>query len=966
MRSWGGQTLCSPWSTRWANTLAEHSPQVSERETQDTIGMSLASREELRLASQRIADIAIPGYELKREIGNGSFGSVWEATRLQTGQEVAVKVVRSEHALNWDYFGRELAFLRELEDHPYTLTVLDADLSHEPPFIVTPLVEGGSLEQVGADRERDLKLCSVWIEQLAEALKYIHEKGVIHCDLKPSNILLTASETIRVGDFGQSRRAGQEVAWGTIGFMAPEQCVEDPEGRVNPSVLWDVYGFGATAYWLLTGHRPRITAADREALSTIEQIGGRLAFYRKCLQEHPLVPVRQLNPEVDPDLAQIVESCLKLDPEKRTPSINAVLEDFSRSRKREPLLCLRPWSPGYLVKVAFSRTDVRLMTLLLVLLLWGGYSGWQASRLRQFNFHTDSGLHAQESGRMEEAYLNWLQALKFRPQDRSTLARLSFMPVRQTFPEDDEVKALAFFDEGKSLATASDSGLVHIWSLDGRVLDTLKHEHGPTYVTTSDDSKLLASFSWDGQVFLYDGQIRHRFEHPKDSLNLRPIIEGAVFTHDNRYLVTADGNGALWRWDTETGEGRPLKVSGKAVPQRLAAHPELPLVAAIWDENVARIWDVEKGEPVSPPLAHQREINVVAFSPDGELLATAADDRTVHLWNIEGQPVAALVTDAPNRCLDFSSDGRLAVGSDDGQVKVWNLADLDQSLEEKLSLEHRRPVKSVDFAPEGSWLAVGTGEKEVLWSTSEPNGTVQVWDVDTTSSVAGPWPHDGPVQEVEFTPDGKFLASAAGAARRVSSLYRGTARLWDLRPPEVGTVRPPKRDPAGEIREGNVHLDGSVFSHGENVPILDFAVNRDVGLVATASADRSVRLWSLADGSPVGDPILHDGDAVAVAFGPRGEWLATASHREVFDGPDKGTTVRVWERGSGLPISADLSCPGRLTHLEFSQGATHLTGLTDDHTYRWHLELPSEQSLAEAVEQRLRARLSDSGAVVPR
>ena len=101
---------------------------------------------------------------------------------------------------------------------------------------------------------------------------------------------------------------------------------------------------------------------------------------------------------------------------------------------------------------------------------------------------------------------------------------------------------------------------------------------------------------------------------------------------------------------------------------------------------------------------------------------------------------------------------------------------------------------------------------------------------------------------------------------------------------------------------------------------------------------------------------------MAVAFGPDDQWLATAAH----DPDHQGTNVRLWERATGLPVSGALSCPERLTSLAFADGGDYLLGFNQDHAYRWKLELPSQQRLAQGVERRLRATLNGSGAVVPR
>ncbi len=572
----------------------------------DTLNMSLASLEKSKEASQQVFEVEIPGYEIKSELGRGSFGIVYEAIRLQTGQRVALKLVTHERRLHWEYFARELALLLDLEDHPYTLTVLDAKLDGEHPYIVTPLVEGGSLQN---SAKHDLKSVERWIVQVAEALHYIHSKGVIHCDLKPSNIYLSTSDSIRVGDLGQSRRLMEgEGALGTLGFMAPEQCSLDPEKRVLPSVRWDVYGFGATAYWLLTGVRPRISESDQQEMARLSGVFSRASYYCDCLRLNPLIPVRKLNPKVDFELSVIVEGCLRVDPEKRTPSIADVLDDLRRRQKVEPLQCLRPWTPTYLLGVALRRRAVQFLLVLLLVLAVAGYALYQGAQDRMFAAHTESGIHAQESGRSEEAYLHWLAALRFRTGDKTTLQRLAFLPIQATYPHEDVVRSLSISCDNQVLATASADGTCALWSLEtGAQLDVVRHKADVREVAFSPtDPNLLVTASWDGTAIVYDRAARSTLRvltHEQDGY--APGLTNLGISPDGKQVAIADDNGGIRLWTLATGQGVALErapESDEGVFQQLAFYPQGGLLAGLTRGQTARVWDTNSGKLVSPPL----------------------------------------------------------------------------------------------------------------------------------------------------------------------------------------------------------------------------------------------------------------------------------------------------------------------------------------------------------------------------
>lgn len=302
--------------------------------------------EERRKVKARSEDAPyLEGYQLSKLLGEGSFGHVYMGVQIRTGQSVAVKVFRPE-LFRWSYFGHELKKLLEVAEHPNVITLLDADLAHDPPYCVMPLMESSLAEGEKPSTEQVVG----WLEEVTQALVYMHGRGILHCDLKPSNILVDGEGRARLVDFGQSRSVEDSVsALGTFGYMAPEQA----RPGALPDARWDVYGLGATAYRLLSGRCPRLSEEDRTELTQSQELEERLQRYRELLQERELEPL-----DVDEDLEAIVGACLQLDPERRPASAHQVLEDLKRRRNREPLLCQKPWSARYRLVRFVSRPIV--------------------------------------------------------------------------------------------------------------------------------------------------------------------------------------------------------------------------------------------------------------------------------------------------------------------------------------------------------------------------------------------------------------------------------------------------------------------------------------------------------------------------------------------------------------------------------------------------------------------------------
>ena len=181
----------------------------------------------------------VSGYVLVELLGEGAYGQVWRAWQIRTRKEVAVKVFKQHTGLDWILLQREIERLMRLDRHPHVVTLLDAGLESDPPFYVIDLLEGGSLQQfVDPSSAVDVDRVIAWALEICDALAYVHRKGIIHCDLKPANILVDDESRVRVVDFGQSRVFNESSAGlGTLFFMAPEQATLTELGRpVQPDV----------------------------------------------------------------------------------------------------------------------------------------------------------------------------------------------------------------------------------------------------------------------------------------------------------------------------------------------------------------------------------------------------------------------------------------------------------------------------------------------------------------------------------------------------------------------------------------------------------------------------------------------------------------------------------------------------------------------------------------------------------
>jgi RNA polymerase sigma factor (sigma-70 family) len=261
-------------------------------------------------ASTRGALLPYSDVLLQQQLGEGGMGKVYRAVLRATGAPVAVKIIRKplrQHGAVVARFLEEAELLARLR-HPGLVAVhglgLLPDGGH---FLVMDLVEGSDLARQLACGRVSVAQALRWVSEAADALEYAHQQGVVHCDLKPSNLLLDQAGRIRVTDFGLARSLaddGPRAPAGTVGFMAPEQ-VDPAWGPISPRT--DVHGLGAVLYALLAGQPP--------AAGSLPEMGALPAL------TPPGSPaLTSLRPDVPPSVDALCQRCLAPQPQRRFAS----------------------------------------------------------------------------------------------------------------------------------------------------------------------------------------------------------------------------------------------------------------------------------------------------------------------------------------------------------------------------------------------------------------------------------------------------------------------------------------------------------------------------------------------------------------------------------------------------------------------------------------------------------------------
>jgi eukaryotic-like serine/threonine-protein kinase len=189
-----------------------------------TVGEQMRA-EELSLRAT-VPPAQVPGYRLDRLLGQGAFGQVWVGCNLNTGRSVAIKFYLHRSGVNWSLLTREVKNLVSMSGNRLIVQVLEVGWEAEPPYYVMELLENGSLDDLIRTRGAlPVGKATELFNDIALGLNHSHGKGVLHCDLKPANVLLDQDLQPRLADFGQSRLSTEQTpSLGTLFYMAPEQA----------------------------------------------------------------------------------------------------------------------------------------------------------------------------------------------------------------------------------------------------------------------------------------------------------------------------------------------------------------------------------------------------------------------------------------------------------------------------------------------------------------------------------------------------------------------------------------------------------------------------------------------------------------------------------------------------------------------------------------------------------------------
>lgn len=925
-------------------------------------------------------------YELLEEIGRGGMGVVYKARHVRLNRIVAVKMIAGGALADKDDLYRfevEAAAAAQLQ-HPGIVALYEVGTHESQPYFSMEYISGHNLAQAVAAGPLPSRLAARLLELTARAVHYAHTHGIIHRDLKPANVLLQINDgrlqldrfgepsdgtsgirhlesaIPKVTDFGlakviatDSGRTRTGAVLGTPSYMSPEQAA----GSKSVSSASDVYSLGAILYELITSKPP---FRGETTLGTLAQVADL----------DPILP-RVLNSDVDRDLETICLKCLEKDPARRYPSADALADDLHRYLEGEPIAARRMSAIRRAARWC-RRHPAAAMLLALVLLapLAFGVFNWQIAReereLRDLS-------EIRERGMRRLLYLAQVrqahQALDQADQDRAIDLLRRWLPRN----DQDDLRdwewyylwdlcqgryslrayqgqaTAALYRPGKSQLVSAGGqvgkpGEIRVWDADGKPIRSwTAHANAITALAFSSDGNLLASGSFDRTVRLWDpdsGTELQKLTGHRD--NVRAI----AFAPGGRLLASAGADGTIRLWTPDVGAaGRWTEAHSwpahAGVILALAFSPGGDLLASGGADRKVMLWHAASGKLAATFEGHEGEIACLAFSRIGKFLVSGggrgSNQGEVRWWDVAKKEPLANQYGLSDKVLTLAAgpEGRLAAGSADGLIRIWDKAQSSEPIVFRGDLVR---VQGLAYSADGNYLASAGGSGRVNVFNGEGGqgfvtvsaklqagavafnatgrllaaagrgqlaaGEVAVWDVDQRKTVFSLKEDHGPIAALAFGKE-EFLLAVAGADRKV--------RLFDIK----------HRDKTPLVLSG----------HSDRVLAVAFDAAGD--RLASGCDDGSIRLWNVRTGSLdrvlAADPVAetgHKNGVVAVAFSPNGRLLASGS----FD-----KTVRVWDLESGESFA--LSGHGGTTRaVAFSPDGTQVASASADKTVRlWDL-----------------------------
>lgn len=873
-------------------------------------------------------DRMIGEYHVIREIGRGGMGIVYEAEQASLGRRVALKVLPFAALLDskrLERFRNEARAAARLK-HPNIVAIHAVGCERGVHFFSMELIDGQSLTdlvsqiktgglQVGksqrpatestsptdvdtqmenhlstefsGDRRSFFRSVARVGVQAAEALHYAHQEGVIHRDIKLSNLLMDRDGVLHIADFGLARlEQGSDLTVtgdivGTLRYMSPEQL----EPRTLVDQRTDVYSLGLTLYELVT-LTPAFNTDEKQHLM------------RQVLEDE-LTPIREQVGDVPKDLANIIHKATAKHRNDRYDTAEELADDLNRFVENRPVLA-RPTSQFGRLRRWVHRNPLvaSLGAILFVTLLVAAISGLlgsmhlakSADRFSKLADDTKLQLYASDIQRAEDLLEEGdiPQAIKLLEHYR---------------PKNDKEIDYRHF-EWYYLRSLCDE-LSPKW--------TFGHAVSARDAVFSPDGKLLATCAWSKGIDFWDvttgKKIRSTIKWMKQSYRLH-------FTNDGKTVISSSWDGTIRFWDVATGDELRARRIDKdrydGYARDLAVSPNEKWIAVYWKQKrkgssqpgpaVVRVWDIASRALVAELTGVGKEDSEVHFSPDNNFLIAGSEHGELIVWKCGDWQIQRKIEAHRSRITSvcWSPDSSHVATSSHrihdrfvrGELKVWDTSNWEEPM---VIQHHDGPIREIDFSPDGQWLLVASADSNV-----------SIWSVADGNCVRSFRAHAARVSSARMSPDGSLLATSSAdntvKVWKVADLTKRSKPNTVVRDVEhyiqSVVITPDGKSVVTANRLGKVVIRD--LANGEVQREIAVTVPTDWKIEATVSPDSrhlavvsgrqsidgktesgEISIYGLNDGKLKKEISTDKAHMHGFEFSPDGNWLAFGSRRAV-------------------------------------------------------------------------------------
>jgi WD40 repeat protein/serine/threonine protein kinase len=953
------------------------------RATQASGTEAVGSKENVVAAEWTVGDVILDEYEVTGVLGEGGMGKVYKVHHRNWDMDMAVKSPRPKILRKKgqkENFVRECHTWMDLGLHNHIVTCHYVRVLDDIPRVFAEYVDGGSLKDwitegklYKGGPEKSLERILDIAIQFAWGLQYSHEKGLVHQDVKPDNVMMTSDGVAKATDFGLSnalaindeggKRPEGDSILASYGGRTPAYC--SPEQADNAARL--EAGVPREKLTKLT----KRTDIYSWAVSVFEMFNGSVTWPAGNVVEYALESYLEDGAEMDgppampPPVAELLKRCLEQEPEDRPNEFTEIVvrlkrcfqDEIRREYRREPPSSLIEladvlnnkalsflelgnesmaetlWKEGLMLDAHHLQCTYNCANLL-----------WRTGRITDEDVITRlEEINKSDEGRWEPKYL---EGLVYIENGDAASATKVLEEARRLAPNENEVSIA--LGAAKSLSPDAAQCVRYFGGHTGFV----------HCVCLSNDGKHALSGGRDQTIRLWEvetAECMRTFEGHGS------VVTSVSWSADGRWVLSGSWDGTARLWNAETGECEKVFLghTGDVYSVALSADGSRAFSGSL--DNTIRMWDAQSGESVRVFEGHMNGVFSVSLGTDERRLLSGSQDGTLIMWDVDTGKCVRVFEGHTNwvTSVFLSVDGRWALsGSSDKTMRLW---EVDSGVCERVFHGHTQNLCSVCLSIDGRWALSG-GE----------DNTMRLWEVETGKCSRTFKGDSFSYNSVLFSGDSRWALSGGDSATlsganddylclwrliafeqrrpapsvmcRVASWaeYSNLSQkvnhllklaqaamdsgLWQQALEHIGTIRDlpgHERNPQALTLRSRVggHCVRKGFKsgwhrksfNGHPNSVTAVSVSPDGRLVLSGSTDGTTRLWDAETGEHVRSFDGHLSEVTSVVFSADGRTALTgSSDRSLrYWNVDNGKCIRTFEGHTSTVNSVDLSIDNR-------------------------------------------------------